>query len=355
MAEDDSQKTEQPTGRKLGQARQRGQVVQSREVNSLFMLSTGAVIVLLLAPMVVGRVSNVLTRFLDPASLMSGGGILWDAVLALLRQIALVMVLPILLLVVAAVAGTMVQTGFLIATERIGFDLNRLNPISGFSRLFSLRSAIEFIKNFGKFLAVAALLAWLVMPETSRLPLVTGMAMPGLLGEIHHMVLRLAIAVLVVLAVLSVLDYGYQRFAFMQSMRMSKQEVKEENRQSEGDPAVKMRLRQIRLERARKRMMAAVPTASVVVTNPTHYAVALAYEMGSKGAPKVVAKGADFLAQRIREIAQANDVPLVENPPLARALYATVDLDREIPPEHYKAVAEIISYVFRLKGKLKQN
>jgi flagellar biosynthetic protein FlhB len=141
--------------------------------------------------------------------------------------------------------------------------------------------------------------------------------------------------------------------SFMRSMRMSKQEVKEENKQAEGDPVIRARLRAIRMNRARKRMMAAVPKASVVITNPTHYAVALQYEMGERGAPKVVAKGADLVAQKIREIAKEHDVPIVENPPLARALYAGVEIDREIPPEHYKAVAEIISYVFRLKGKLR--
>ena len=136
-------------------------------------------------------------------------------------------------------------------------------------------------------------------------------------------------------------------------MRMSKQEVKEEHKQSEGDPMVRARLRQIRMERARKRMMAAVPTASVVVTNPTHVAVALKYDLGGLGAPKVVAKGAELIAQRIREIAREHDVPIIENPPLARALYGSVEVDQEIPAEHYKAVAQIIGYVFRLQGKLK--
>jgi flagellar biosynthetic protein FlhB len=156
-----------------------------------------------------------------------------------------------------------------------------------------------------------------------------------------------------VLAGLAVFDYGYQYFDFRKSMRMSKQELKEEYKQTEGDPFIKAKLKQIRQERARKRMMAAVPDASVVITNPTHFAVALKYELGAQGAPKCVAKGADLIAARIREIAQENDVPLVENPPLARALYASVEVDQEIPPEHYKAVAEVISYIFRLKGKLK--
>ena len=165
--------------------------------------------------------------------------------------------------------------------------------------------------------------------------------------------LRMLLGILMVLTVLAGLDYAYQRFHMLQSLRMTRREVKEEHKQSEGDPIIKARLRQIRMERARRRMMAAVPGASVVITNPTHFAVALQYDMGEAGAPRVVAKGADLIAQRIRTIAEENSVPIVENPPLARALYASVEIDREIPPEHYRAVAEIISYVYRLKGKLK--
>ena len=165
--------------------------------------------------------------------------------------------------------------------------------------------------------------------------------------------LRLLLGVLMVLTVLAGADYAYQRLQHMRSLRMSKREVKDEAKQSEGDPMIKGRLRQIRMDRARRRMMAAVPTASVVITNPTHYAVALKYDMGATGAPRVVAKGSDLVALRIREVAAENDVPVVENPPLARALHANVALDAEIPPEHYKAVAEIIGYIFRLKGKIR--
>jgi flagellar biosynthetic protein FlhB len=167
--------------------------------------------------------------------------------------------------------------------------------------------------------------------------------------------LRLVAGVLGAMLAIAVLDFAWQRFSFRKRLRMSKQELKEEHKQLEGDPFIKSKLRQIRTERARRRMMAAVPNASVVVTNPTHFAVALAYEMGAAGAPKVVAKGADLVAARIREVAKQNSVPVVENPPVARALYSSVEIDQEIPPEHYKAVAEIIGYVFRLKGKIKPN
>ena len=352
MAEGSDNKTEQPSQRKLSHARSQGQVIQSREINNLFMLSAGGVIVLLLAPSLARRLDVTLTRFLDPAGLSDDGGILWGAVMNLFGEIAGAMILPLLLLIATAIAGSVLQTGFVLATEKIGFDPSRLSLLSGVGRLFSPRAAMEFVKSLAKVAAIMSLAGWTLLPEIARLPLLTNLGAAALAAEIHHLLLRLALAVLLLVAVLALLDYGYQRFSFLRSMRMSKQELKEEHRQAEGDPMVRARLRQIRMERTRRRMMAAVPAASVVVTNPTHFAVALAYEMGAKGAPKVVAKGADLIALKIREIAEENDVPVVENPPLARALFAGVEIDEEIPQEHYRAVAEIISYVFRLKGKL---
>ena len=354
MAEtEDNQRTEQPSQRKLAQARAQGQVAQSREINSWFMLAAGTAVVLLWGPSLARPLRVTLARFLDPASLLAGDGILWDAVRGMLAAVGASFALPLMLFVAAALAGSLVQTGLVLATDRLGFDLARVSPVQGFARLFSLRSLSEFLKSLVKVAVVAAALLWLLWPELGRLPLLPGLGASGLLAEIYQGLLRVALAVLAALAAIALLDHLYQRFAFLKSQRMSKQEVKEEHKQTEGDPMVKARLRQIRMERARKRMMAAVPKASVVVTNPTHYAVALQYALGDKGAPKLVAKGADLMAERIREIARENGVPVVENPPLARALYAGVELDQEIPPEHYRAVAEIINYVFRLKGKLK--
>ena len=172
------------------------------------------------------------------------------------------------------------------------------------------------------------------------------------LSRLRIEALRVVIGVLAVMSVIAGADYLFQRYKHNQKLRMSRQEIKDEMRQSEGDPMVKARLRQLRQERARQRMMAAVPGADVVVTNPTHFAVALRYEGEVMSAPVVVAKGVDFIAQKIREVAKENDVPIVENRPLARALYDTVDIDQEVPPDHYKAVAEVIGYVMRLRGKL---
>jgi flagellar biosynthetic protein FlhB len=351
--EDSGQQTEEPSQRKLAQARKRGQVAQSREVNTWFMLMAGTGIVLFMGPTAAGSIAATLRSFLTLQHYFGRDGLRWDAIEATIGQIAFILLLPLLVLVVAAAGGTLLQVGLLFATEKLGFDLSRISPLAGFKRLFSPRSAIEFFKSMAKVGAVAVVAGWMALPSISTLAYMVREPAEFMPHELYRLMLRLLFGVLAVATVLAMFDYAYQRFSFMRSMRMSKQEVKEENKQAEGDPAVRARLRAIRMNRARKRMMAAVPKASVVITNPTHYAVALQYDMGDSGAPKVVAKGADLVAAKIREIAKENDVPIVENPPLARALYAGVDIDREIPPEHYKAVAEIISYVFRLKGKLR--
>ena len=355
MAEeqDSGQQTEEPSSRKLQRARQSGQVAQSREVNTWFMLMAGTGVVMFILPTAGAHIVTTLRAFLSLDHFLNTAGVNWSAVQSTLAQISFVLLLPLLVFVIAAVLGTVLQVGLVFATEKLGFELSRISPLSGFKRLFSMRSSVEFIKSLGKVGTVAAVAAWMAFPTLGQLDGMTREPAEMLPNELYKLILRLLFGVLGVVTVLALFDYVYQRFAFMRSMRMSKQEVKEENRQAEGDPIIKARLRAIRMNRARKRMMAAVPKASVVITNPTHFAVALQYEMGESGAPKVVAKGADLVALKIREIAKDNDVPIVENPPLARALYASVEVDREIPSEHYKAVAEIISYVFRLKGKLR--
>jgi len=356
MAEeaDKEQRTEQPSGRKLARARQQGQVVQSREVNTWFMLMAATGLLLVAGPSIAHTIAKALAVFVMPGNFIgTDGDVHWELLENSLGEVAIALVIPMLVAVAAAIAGTVVQIGLLFATEKFKFDISRLSPVAALQRLFSWRSSIELLKNIAKIGIVSLVAWWTAMPSVAQMRRMAAQSVDYLPFEINHLLLRLMLGVLAVVTVLAFGDYAYQRISFMRSMRMTKQEVKEEFKQAEGDPKIKARLRQIRSARARKRMMAAVPKASVVITNPTHYAVALQYELGAAGAPKVVAKGADLVAQRIREIAEEHDVPIVENPPLARALYAHVELDREIPPEHYKAVAEIISYVFRLKGKIR--
>jgi len=193
----------------------------------------------------------------------------------------------------------------------------------------------------------------LVFSAMNDIELISSFSLGQILDRIQLVAILLTAGTVAVMTVVAALDYAFQRRSFIKQMRMTKQEVRDEHKQAEGDPQIKARIRRLRMERAQKRMMAAVPEADVVITNPTHFAVALAYEMETMSAPRLVAKGADVLAQRIREVAEENEVPLVENPPLARALYASVELDQEIPPEHYQAVAQVIGYVMRLKGELR--
>ncbi len=353
MAEDDSSKTEDPSGRKLGKARGEGQVAQSREVNTWFMLAVSGGLIMVMGPSIGRTLLRTLEPFLELHPFLDSDGILWGPIGAAAQEVALAFLVPMLFMVIAAIAGTLVQTGIIFAFEKFSWDISRMSPVAGLGRLFSMRSLVDFGRNLAKIAVVAALMVWLMRPEIANLERLTTVSAGVLSSEIFRLIVRLLLSVLAVLTAVAGADFFYQRFAFLKSMRMSKQEVKEENKQSEGDPMIKSRLRQIRYERARRRMMAAVPGASVVITNPTHYAVALKYEMGATGAPRVVAKGADLIALRIRELAKEHQVPVVENPPVARALFASVELDQEIPPEHYKAVAEIISYVFKLKGKMK--
>ncbi len=347
--QDQDSKTEDPSGKKLNDAREQGNLAKSQEINHWFIILSAALIIMIFAGNFARVMQASMLQFvatphaiaIDPASLSRmlvnvGGGIAAAGA-------------PIFILIaVFALAANFVQNppGFTI--EKLMPDVSRISPMAGFKRIFSVNNLVEFGKGLVKVTIVGTVAYLVVRPEIENVNLLIGMDMAGLLAMTSHVVMILLTGVLSILFLIAAADVLYQRFAHTKQLRMTKQEVKDEHRQSEGDPKIKARLRAIRYERARKRMMAAVPQASVVITNPTHYAVALKYEPGAMGAPRVVAKGADLVAKRIRELATANNVPLVENPPLARALF-TVDLDQEIPVEHYKTVAEIIGYVMRLR------
>jgi flagellar biosynthesis protein FlhB len=350
---DQSQKTEDPTAKRLEEAHRKGQVAKSDEVGHWFVLSGATLVVLIFAGGLARDVAAALLPFLErphgmPAEALDLRRDFGAVGLALLKAAAA----PMALLFCAAALGPFVQHRPVLSAERLKPDFARLSPLKGLKRMFGPQSWLILAKAVLKIALVggAALLA--VWPELRRIELLTTVDLLGLLDVLSRVVLLLAAGALAMLAAIAVGDLFYQKWDFLKNQRMSKQEVKEEHKQTEGDPQVKARIRQLRMERSRKRMMAAVPTASVVVTNPTHFAVALRYEQAAMAAPKVVAKGMDLLALRIRELAAEHGVPVVENPPLARALHAGVELDREIPPEFYKAVAEIIGYVMRLQGRL---
>jgi flagellar biosynthesis protein FlhB len=348
---DDSQKTEEPTQRRLQDARERGDVPQSREINHWFMVLAIAMAVFAAAPGMADAVARLLLPFLERTEAFptDAEGLRWSLG-ALLWGLLKAAALPALMMIAAAIAGGFLQHGPILTLQPLKPSLDRISPIAGAKRLFSMRSVVEFAKGVAKIAIVGAVAMWVLWPVAGMAARLPGLDVAALLELLRKDSLRLLIALLGVMGGVAAVDFLYQYLAYLKRLRMSKQELREELKQSEGDPFIKARVRQIRMERARRRMMAAVPKADVVVTNPTHFAVALKYEPGRMAAPKVVAKGADAIAARIRAVAEEHGVPVVENPPLARTLYAAVELDEEVPPEHYKAVAEVIGYVMRLKG-----
>jgi flagellar biosynthetic protein FlhB len=356
MADDDDGKTEQPTGKKLGTARDEGNVAVSQEVKTAAMLTAITVVVWLMAPLVMRRVSLYLSGFLSGPHLIPVGTESELSVMLrdLAAHVALLMLMPLAFLLVVGVLASLAQTGWMLTFSKITPNFGKINPLAGFGRIFSIPSAVEFFKSLAKLAVVSALFFLVLRPAVRQLEILPALDSRGILTFLHNILVRLLLAILFFEVVIAAADWFFQRFNFLKKLRMTKQEVKDENKQTEGDPAIKARLRSLRAQRARQRMMAAVPKADVVVTNPTHFACALKYDPDSMNAPVLVAKGQDLVALRIRQLAEACDIPIVENPPLARALYASVDLDKEIPPDHYKAVAEVISYVFRLKGKLRR-
>jgi flagellar biosynthetic protein FlhB len=351
-ATDDSQKTEDPTPRRLEEARKRGQVIYSREVSSWIMLFVATLLVVALGPGIMADIRDAAKLYISQAHALpvEGPGLRTILTQVLLKIVSIV-ALPFLALMAAGILSGVAQTGPLFTFDPIKPDIGKISPLRGWQRLFSLKSIMEFVKGLLKLAVVSAAGFYVLLPYFPGAEHFVGQDVSASLFDLRTLFLKLMIAVLVVMFFIAIMDYMYQRHDFMSKMRMSKQELKEEYKQTEGDPHVKARLKQLREQKARQRMMQAVPEADVVITNPTHYAVALKYDSKEMQAPQMVAKGADEVAQRIRLVAEEHKVTIVENAPLARALYDSMEIEQIIPEEHFKAVAEVISYVFKLKGK----
>lgn len=353
--ENDDSKTEQPTAKRLSKAQEDGQVVVSNEIKTWFMLLAGTLLVAMMIGPMMARLKVDLVRFIAmPHAIPTDVDALRSVLVELLAAVGMAMAMPLALLMVIAAAGPLVQAGWVVSGKRIKPSFDKISPLKGLKRLFSLRSLLEFVKGLLKLTVVGSIAVAVVWPHAEDIPMLTGLELPAAIDYLHDLFVAMLVAAVAVMTVIAGMDYAYQKYDHLKRLRMSKQEVRDEHKQSDGDPMIKARLRQIRAERARRRMIQAVPTADVVLTNPTHYAVALKYEMDTMNAPRVVAKGTDLLALRIRAVAEEHKVPVIENPPLARALYASVEVDQEIPSEHYRAVAEIIGYVMGLKGKLRR-
>ncbi len=349
---DSSDKTEDPTQKRLDEALERGDVVKSQELNTWFVIAGGTLVLSTFAGSVGDSIMMPLRNLLANAWMIRTDG---PGLLALAQSLEYAMVgalgLPLVMLALAAIAGNMLQHRLVWSGEQLKPKFSKISPASGAKRLFGKQALANFAKGLFKLATLGAVMTAILWPERHRLESLVRFDPAALLGVTSTMTVHLMGAVVALLAVVAIGDYLFQYRQWFERHKMSLQEMKEEFKQSEGDPHVKGKIKQLRQARMRKRMMAAVPKASVIITNPTHYSVALSYERGMS-APICVAKGVDSIAFKIREIAKAHEVPIVENVPLARALYATVEIDAEIPVEHYHAVAEIIGYVMGLKRNL---
>ncbi len=348
--EDKSSKTEDPTQRKLDDAHKKGDVVKSQEVSNWAMIAASTLAVAIFAGPVMSELAGGLKGFLEnahdiPVDARTLHVILGDIAVDIVKVLAA----PLGILMFAAIAANMVQHKPVLTFEKLKPKLDKISPIKGLKQKFSLKTVMEFAKNMGKLGVVGSAVAMAVWPERQILTQVMTIELPQLLQIIESITLRMLVAIIAVMTLIAIGDYAYQLWDNRKNLKMSVQDIRDEHKDTEGDPIIKARIRQVRMERARTRMMAAVPDATVVVTNPTHFAVALKYDQEEMDAPVVVAKGADLVAKRIRDLASEHNIPLIENPPLARALFSSAEVDEPIPLEHYKAVAEIISYVFRLR------
>lgn len=350
MADDsDAEKTQDPTQKRLDDAHDRGDVAKSQEVNTWFLMA-GATFVLSSFGSSIGDGLQVPMRNLIANSWMirvDGPGLVTLGK-SLGYTVFSVMAIPFMFLMISAIVGNLIQHRLVWSAEGLTPSFSKVSPAAGFKRLFGKQSFANFLKGLFKLIALGAVMCAVLWPERFRIDAMVHFDPMVLLGVTTALTLKVMGSVVAILAAVAIADFFFQYRTWYEKQKMSLQEVKEEHKQSEGDPHIKGKIRQLRHARMKRRMMAAVPKASVIITNPTHYAVALRYERGM-AAPICVAKGIDAVALKIREVAGEHDIPIVENVPLARALYAATKIDEEIPTEHYHAVAEIIGYVMRLK------
>jgi flagellar biosynthesis protein FlhB len=349
MAENinDQEKTEQATPKKQEEARQKGQVAKSREVASVAILSTCLIYFYFSAESMLEKMTAMMRHiFKISASTVLSIDNIQSLTLEMAFRLFLILFPLLLVVTVAGLAANMLQVGVMFSSEAITPKWSKIDPIKGFQRLFSLQSVVELIKNILKMVIVGFIAYLTVAREIHNIFPLMDQDVWGILTYIGRISFKIVISTCWALIVLAILDYLYQRWEHAKSLKMTKQEVKEEYKHTEGDPLIKSRIRRLQREAARKRMMSAVPKADVVITNPTHIAVALRYDQDSMIAPIVIAKGSGYIAEKIKEVAAANRIPIVENKPLAQVLNKMVDINGIIPENLYRAVAEVMAYVY---------
>lgn len=345
-------KTEAPTAKRRSESRQKGTVAKSTEINSVLVLLAGLLLLKVFGPWMISQMNSCMTETFKSISNTE----MSDAKLAAITVQTLIVMIKVMLPVIGGVLvigiiANILQIGFLFTLQPLTPNLNKINPITGMGRFLSYRSAVEAVKNIIKLVIIGSVAYWTVMAEFGKIVVLADSSVAAIMAFTADTAFKIVLRVALVLIILAILDYAYQRYEHEKKLKMSKQEIKEERKQMEGDPQVKGRIRSMQREIARRRMMHEVPKATVVVTNPTFIAIALRYEPGEQDAPVAVAKGKRLIAEKIKQLAYENGVPVIENKPLARAMYDKIEVGFPIPSEFFTAVAEIMAYVYRLKNR----
>lgn len=350
MAETDQDKTEQATPKKHEEAKKKGQVARSRELPSAAILGAALIYFYFNAAAMLQKIMAMLSKSLGHAASVSLNQTNVPGLFADITYQMILILMPLMLTVMlAAILSNVMQTGFMLSSEAIQPKFSKINPMKGFKNLFGMKSVVEMVKNIFKITLVGTVAYASVSGDIEGMFSLINQNNWQILGYIGRMSFKIVANVCCILVILAILDFLYQKWEHEKSLKMSKEEVKEENKMTEGDPQVKGRIRRMQREAARKRMMASVPKADVIITNPTHLAVALRYDTDKMHAPVVVAKGAGYIAQQIKKVALENKVPIVEKKWVAQVLYKMVPIDDAIPDHLYKAVAEILAYVYGIR------
>ena len=348
------EKTEKATPKKRQDARKKGQILKSQDVTSALVLLSVFLFLLIAASFMRDGIMSFFSQTFSKYMRVDTLSI--ELVVKVYKEVLsemAVIILPIMAIaVIAGVIGNFLQFGLLFTTEPLKFDLTKLDPVKGIKRLFSTRALIELLKSVLKISLIGTVTTMILWINISNVLSLSFKSPWAALITVSKLTVLMGIAASIVLLFIAVLDYFYQKFEYEKNLKMSKQDIKDEYKNTEGDPLIKSKIKQRQREMAMRRMMQEVPQADVVITNPTHYAIALKYDEETMDAPKVVAKGTDFIAQKIKLIAKENDVVMVENRPLARAMYDQVEIGQRIPNEFFKAVAEVLAYVYRVKRKI---
>ncbi len=356
MAEtdNDAEKTEEPTAQRREEFRKQGQVAQSRELATVMVLFGSALVFWFFGKFFLQQITEMFTRTYQEYLVTAARSGDYKSVIAFCAERGLFILAPVLLVTgTVGLASSFLQVGVLISPEVVNPDVNKINPITGLQRIFSLRALVEGLKSILKVTLVSFVVYLIVKDEIRASPFLMNLNISELIFYFGKISLKILFWVGVFMGFLAILDYGYQRWDLEKKMMMTKQELKEELKTREGDPQIKARIRRIQRDMASKRMMESVPKADVIITNPTHIAVALMYSSDFV-APQVVAKGAGQIAEKIKELAREYKIPIVENKPLARTIFKTIKIGQIIPRELYNAVAEVLAYVYRIKKKVRK-